>query len=819
MKKTNIFLLLSVLLLLNLSAEISLLDIPFCGVPGFGSDENCFAFKGGGNDFYIGWMYYNDTPFIIRVDSNLNFPDTFGFCATDTFYNVSGAFFTAHYNEGKIFAAWGDNREYWMDGNLYCCYFDSLGNKISSVKKIADDIFNAKTIFFEDKYYLFYETFLEGKLTLRCSVLDTVGNIITAKWLQEIKIGNSYDLISKNDKIYLVYDTGEYTDSMDVYCAIVNNDLTYRTKPVNNQPKTQYYPAVCSDGSKLIIIWLYRDTSISGYYRIEGATVDFEGQIVDSTLISFIGVGNRFNTSVKPSVASNGETFALSFANYVDYYQTNYVFLFNLDGSLIDTFRFFDEPDSGEIADVFITSLDSSYINLCVFNNPAIPSYNDVYVNRITDLTRQLENAGNCASLQCNYNQYQDFVNDGQNYFIAFENYMGSNSIYGVLIDSGFQALDSTPFLISDFQDYSKYPVVAFNGTDFITVWYRENYYLQFRRMTTEGVFLDPYPVQLNTPTRVGVSSDRSIDIACDSLNYVIVWQTYGDTTVYRMVSKDGNLVDSTENAVIASGVAPKITCGDGRFFIHTGRTLFIYDSQMTKICSLDINIASSFATDIEYKDSIVYFSHVSYFPDTIMHYYVSLSAYDTRTLTWKWKNIRVYEYEYFDETDLMLNENEILLSFNDRYKIGFCRFDYNGKLKSIHFTEENSFRKFKPQIFDKEGRLIFARPVSIKNYTYNRIMIDNFMLSCVEHAKDRTLPKDAIIEKSILCSKNLILKVTSPGEYNVEIYDKVGRKILKKKIFSENEGTYLIDLPEAISSGMYFIKLNDSIQKFILFE
>lgn len=143
-----------------------------------------------------------------------------------------------------------------------------------------------------------------------------------------------------------------------------------------------------------------------------------------------------------------------------------------------------------------------------------------------------------------------------------------------------------TGYVVCSNSDYQISPVIAFDGTRYLTVWQDLAYPfgIQCRFIGGDGL------PQGSVITLSSASSATNPRICHDGVNYLVVWQEYTTTNhiIGRLVSPDGSLIGDT--IVITTGqenhVSPAL-CHDGDRFLITWAEMQIFGQFLTGTGSL----------------------------------------------------------------------------------------------------------------------------------------------------------------------------------------------------------------------------------------
>ena len=138
---------------------------------------------------------------------------------------------------------------------------------------------------------------------------------------------------------------------------------------------------------------------------------------------------------------------------------------------------------------------------------------------------------------------------DGTNYLVVWRKYIAGNEwyVYGARVTSSGSVLDPAGIKISSRTqtslNYTK-PAVSFDGTNHFTVWQDSNGDIYGARISTSGVVIDPSGIRISNS-----STAMSPALAYDGTNYMVVWsdRREGNNKIYgSRISTDGTVLDPT---------------------------------------------------------------------------------------------------------------------------------------------------------------------------------------------------------------------------------------------------------------------------------
>ena len=138
---------------------------------------------------------------------------------------------------------------------------------------------------------------------------------------------------------------------------------------------------------------------------------------------------------------------------------------------------------------------------------------------------------------------------DGTNYLVVWcdRRYDFYYDIYGILVSQDGRIVNYENIPISTKQYGELYPVVAFNGINYLVVWYdyQNESNIYGTRIDQSGNVLDPEGINISIAT----GAQRSPSIASDGTNYFVIWEDcrnslYPDIYGVR-INQDGIVLDT----------------------------------------------------------------------------------------------------------------------------------------------------------------------------------------------------------------------------------------------------------------------------------
>jgi hypothetical protein len=338
----------------------------------------------------------------------------------------------------------------------------------------------------------------------------------------------------------------------DIYGARVNQDgvvLDPSGIAFSTASNHQYDPSVAFDGTDYFVFWT-DERNPSSSYDIYGARVSQDGVVLDPAGIA-ISIADNYQW--EPTVAFDGTNYLVAWADKRNLASGNYQHdiygaRVSQDGAVLDS--------SGTILSMAAyyqlspsVAFDGTNY-LCVWaDGRRMDSHDDIHSARVSQDGVILDPAGIAISTAA-YDQNAPSVGfDGTNYLIVWHDQRsGYYDIYGARVDQQGMVLDPDGIAISQASSHQAYPAVAFDGTNYMTVWTDSRYVFQYvygARVSQDGTILDPAGIAIDT----SVICYGKPSVAFDGTNYMVVWHVYaGSIYQYEIygtrVSQDGVVLD-----------------------------------------------------------------------------------------------------------------------------------------------------------------------------------------------------------------------------------------------------------------------------------
>ncbi len=330
----------------------------------------------------------------------------------------------------------------------------------------------------------------------------------------------------------------------DIYGTRVNPDGSVVDPggyPIRSGGGSEQYPAVCTDSSgRSLVVWENGD--------IWAARLDSSGTVVDTSglLLSCV-----ISTQGSPGVASDG---------------ANYLAVWDNAGPLGTTICAGRVSSTGQPLDTAhmnLSAMRTGYAPVVAFGSDYLAVWQDwsgsfaLRASRVTPAGAVMDSGGIGIAPGGSVEDCEDVASDGDNFLAVWDGGGNGVGILGSRVSAGGIVLD-TPFTVGgDTIHGAYYPVVAFNGSDYLVAWgdFDWNAFrwsIRAARVTTGGVVLDSAPIVLSS----GFTDYPYPAVASDGANWLVAWEgSYDGATVPVLgsrVSPDGAVLPP-RNIVIAS--------------------------------------------------------------------------------------------------------------------------------------------------------------------------------------------------------------------------------------------------------------------------
>jgi hypothetical protein len=311
-------------------------------------------------------------------------------------------------------------------------------------------------------------------------------------------------------------------------------------------------PAVAFDGANFFVVWYEVHGLVPAYYSVWGRRVTPGGTVLDSAAIA-VAPAELWSQQF-PVTGFDGANFLVLWEdcrnkpNEPDIYGTRVT----PAGTVLDTGGFVISLSArGQYA----PALGFDGTNFLAVWEDDRAGYTDIYGARVTPDGTVLDPQGFAISQAANWQYYPVLVFDGTNYLVVWQDYRNDPSdpdIYGARVNHNGTVLDPGGIAISDAVGRQNYPALSFGGTDFLVVWQdgrSGSYDIYGTRVTTGGLVLNTDGIAISQSP--GHQWKPAMDF--DGTNYLIVWEDYRNSTsdIYgTRVTPQGTVLDPNGIAI-----------------------------------------------------------------------------------------------------------------------------------------------------------------------------------------------------------------------------------------------------------------------------
>jgi len=404
-------------------------------------------------------------------------------------------------------------------------------------------------------------------------VLDTAGIAISTA------ANNQYYPGLGSDGTNTLVTWGDYCNgsSVDLYGARINRSgvvLDSLGFVISGAPSTQWQSRVAFDGTNYLVAWV--DARNSPNRDIYGARVTPGAVVLDPNGIPIFALaGNRSS----PGVAFDGTNYLVAWAKFPANPDGD-IFSVRVtpSGVVLDTSGIAISKAAYWQSDPSVSYGGGNFLTVWEDYRSGSYTQSDIYGTRVSGSGMVLDSMAIPISTLANNQNQPAVAFDGTNWLAVWADLRnGSRSdIYGARIGLGGGLLDTIGIAISSVAEGQAYPSVAFDGTNYLVVWsdYRNgsNSDIYAARVTPGGTVLEPWGIPIST----AIESQGGPAVAFDGTNYLIVWYDYRnsstDSDIYgARVSPDGVVLDTVgfpvSTAVNSQGI-PAAAFGGANYLV-----------------------------------------------------------------------------------------------------------------------------------------------------------------------------------------------------------------------------------------------------------
>ncbi len=393
------------------------------------------------------------------------------------------------------------------------------------------------------------------------SLLDTSGTVLNPAGIATSTAADNQQMpyVSFDGTNYLVawYDRRDGSN-YDIFGARVNTSGTVQEPSgisISNIDVTQVTPAVISYSGQWLVAW--RDSRNGSYNDIYGSRISTSGTVTDP---SGILIAASAQTQGKPAVASDG-------TNYLVVWQEDRGGgpPFDIYGMRIDSTG--NELDGDAIAistnagsqEYPAVAFDNDSIYLVVWQDNRSGT-EDIYGCRVTTSGNVLDGPGIAISTATGRQRFPSVAFDGTNFLVVWgdeRNGVSTDDIYGTLVQPNGNVVSPGGNVIADDANWQDNPSVAFDGTNYLVVWddygsgtFNEDIYGV--RVNQSGSPVDASSIAISTASN---GQYRPV-VSFDGTNYMVVWfdrRNSNASDIYgTRVNQSGTILDASGISIIS---------------------------------------------------------------------------------------------------------------------------------------------------------------------------------------------------------------------------------------------------------------------------
>lgn len=375
-------------------------------------------------------------------------------------------------------------------------------------------------------------------------VIDTAGISISAASNDQ-----EYPSVAFNGANYLVVWEDDRNDTSDIYGTLMTPGgiiLDTSGYVISSAVSYQRSPIIVSDETKYFATWTdYRNLSSGRAPDVYGSRLDYDGNLLDTAGIA-VSIDSIGNEQLFPSIADDGTNFLIVWQEGDAGWDSSYIVgaRVSSEGYVLDSSRIIISggPDAKSYPVAFFDG-----VNYVVAWRDYYLMDNDIIGARVSQDGIVIDSSGFRIAVAL-YNQTNPSgAFDGSNYFFVWEDYrhyyMIHPDIYGARVSTTGVLLDTSGIPISATSTALCNPAVIYDGTNYLVVWQEgigaDGHDIYGARVTVDGLVLDTPGIKISN-TDYGVSPA----VAFDGTNYLVVWFSAYDIWGAR-VTPEGVVVDS----------------------------------------------------------------------------------------------------------------------------------------------------------------------------------------------------------------------------------------------------------------------------------
>ena len=304
-----------------------------------------------------------------------------------------------------------------------------------------------------------------ARLSKGGNVLDPAGMSVSTsandEWLPAIAFNGTNYLVVWED-----YRAGLNSDIYGVRVSQSGAVLDPAGIAVSTAPGNQNWPAVASDGTNYLVVWM--DSRSGIYPHIYGTRITQGGTVLDPNGIAICTAANDQNF---PAVAFAGTNYLVAWQDYrsgssYDIYGARV----SQGGAVLDPAGIAICTAASDQWSPAMASNGASC--LVVWQDHRSGSSYDIYGARVGADGSVLDQNGIAISTAASWQMSPAATSDGTDYLVVWQDArISSWDIYGARVTQGGSVLDPDGIAISIAANIQQNPATAFDGTNYLAIW------------------------------------------------------------------------------------------------------------------------------------------------------------------------------------------------------------------------------------------------------------------------------------------------------------------------------------------------------------
>jgi hypothetical protein len=336
---------------------------------------------------------------------------------------------------------------------------------------------------------------------------------------------------------------------------VTGSGATPGAVPVSTDLSSQYAPVVASNGEDYLVVW--NEIRFETHDDIFGARVSGSGEVLDPAGLAIRRAPLR---EWSPAVASDGRDY---FVTWQEYPGGNAWYIHGArvtrEGAVWPAIQINNQPtDQRSPA---IASNGRDYLVAWTEWGGGDANHYDIHAARVSGAGSVLDPAGFVISTRPSHEWSPSIASDGRDYLVAWHGlYYPATHVSAKRVTSEGVVLDPGGITLTTSTNEPNDPSVAFNGRHYFVAWkeYQQGPAgadIFGTRIGTDGTVLDNPPL----PIAAGLNHEIYPKVASDGRDFLVLWHAwrgglYSADLFARRITTDGQLLDGSGFLVQSSG-------------------------------------------------------------------------------------------------------------------------------------------------------------------------------------------------------------------------------------------------------------------------